>query len=401
MGKRLTENRVRKLQRPGVYGDGGRGSYGLQLRLHRTKTGHVTKSWRQSLRIHGRKTGLGLGSWPFVSLDDARGKCIENIIEIRQGNDPRQRHRAPQVAPVAPAPAPAAVAPVPTLEDAIEAVIELRRDGWKAGGGTEARWRAETGAIPFAAFPISSVSSRDILSYLSPIWTKRHDAAKRRLTIIKAAMQWAIVSGHIQNDPTASLKSVLKPVKNGQKHHESLPHAEVAEALHAVRKYSSQPRTRRETGMLLEFLILTGTRTGEAAGADWSEIDGKTWTIPADRTKTGVEHRVPLSSAAFAVLEEARATHGGTGIIFPARNGGPIKASSTGAMLRASGVNAVPHGFRSSFRSWAADNAVSHDVGEACLGHRTGNAVSQAYQRSDLLERRRPVLEAWARHATR
>lgn len=395
--KRLTNSYVERIDRPGFYGD-GRGGHGLQLRVHRTTAGHISKSWRQCISFQGRMTSYGLGAWPIISLDEARVAALGNRIAIARGNDPRKRARAPQAAPVTPTAAPVAPATL-TFREAGERVIELRRHSWKSPT-TAMKWEKDIGDFPFSDIPLSLVNKTDILSYLSPLWSSRHAYARRKLGVLQAVFKWA-VPDHIGVNPTVSVRSELPPVRNGVKHHASLPHAEVGAALKAVDEYSSLPRPRREAGLLIRFIALTATRTAEAAGATWDEIDrdNRVWIIPGTRTKTGREHRVPLSTGARIVLSEAKALHGDAGVVYPSRKGGPIKAGSTGAMLKASGVDpddGTVHGLRASFRSWCADTGVPYGVSEAALGHNEKNHVVRAYQRSDLLEARRKVMEKWA-----
>lgn len=393
MPTRLTEARIRKLSLPGVHGDGGRGSYGLQLRVHRAKGGHLTKSFRQAVRIDGKVTCIGLGSWPYTSLDQARAQCITNIIKIRQGIDPRKKKQKKIEPFVVETP----VVVVPTFAECGQRVIELRRKSWKSST-TESKWQTDVTGFPFSNQRVDEIQKADVLAYLSPIWTSRPAYGRRKFSVVRAVMRWAVAAGHLSADPTVSLTSVLPKLNGGVRHHRALPHGEVGAALDKVDEYSSKPSTRRECGLLLRFVALTAVRSGEASGATWDEIDmgEAVWTIPASRTKVGKEHRVPLSSGARCVLSEAKALNGDTGIIFPARTAGRIRAGSTGAMMKSAGVDAVPHGFRSSFRSWCAETGVAREVAERALGHVEKSQVVRAYMRSDLLEKRRATMQAWS-----
>ena len=150
--------------------------------------------------------------------------------------------------------------------------------------------------------------------------------------------------------------------------------------------------------MCLTFLTLTATRSGEARLAEWSEIDTRTWTIPAERMKAGRPHRVPLSQQALDVLQEARSLGDGSRLIFPSVRGRPLSDSTISKLLREHGVKCVPHGMRSSFRNWCAETGVPRELAESALAHVVQNATEAAYLRSDLLERRSPLMQEWANH---
>ena len=175
-----------------------------------------------------------------------------------------------------------------------------------------------------------------------------------------------------------------------------MAHSDVAGALRTIRDTGAWPATK----LALEYIALTACRSGEVRGAKWCEIDleGPTWLIPAERMKAGREHRVPLSGRALAVLNEARELADSTGLIFPSATGRMLSDSTLSKLLRESEIVAVPHGFRSSFRDWCGDTGVDREVAEASLAHVVKNQVEAAYARSDLLERRRTVMQKWAHY---
>ena len=178
-------------------------------------------------------------------------------------------------------------------------------------------------------------------------------------------------------------------------HLQALPHAEVADALARVDATPSGAAVK----LALRFVVLTAARSGEARGATWNEIDTEahTWTIPPERMKAGRPHRVALSRAAMSVLEQARGLDDGSGLIFPSpvKRGRRLDAKTLRNALQVAGVEASVHGFRTSFRSWAAETGQRWDAAETCLAHAIGSDVERSYQRSDLLEARRPIMEAW------
>ena len=184
------------------------------------------------------------------------------------------------------------------------------------------------------------------------------------------------------------------PKAGTQAHFRALPFREVGAALQVVRESGAWSGTK----LAFEFLVLTAARSGEVRLAEWSEVDLKerTWTIPATRMKSGREHRVPLSEQAIEVLQEAAILGDGTGLVFPSSTGRPLTDSTLSKLLRENGVKAVPHGFRSSFRDWAASANIARQVAESALAHRVGDPTEAAYLRSDMLGLRRRAMEAWA-----
>ena len=204
-------------------------------------------------------------------------------------------------------------------------------------------------------------------------------------------------AGYRDDDPAGDAVSAALPKNAGRReHHRALPHAEVGAAVQTVRESGASPATK----LAFEFLVLTAARTGEVREARWDEICGATWTVPAERMKMNREHRVPLSNRAVEVLDEARALMDGSGPIFPSPTGrGPLSNGTVVKLLRELGVKAVPHGFRSSFRDWAAETGQRRELAEQALAHSNPNKVEAAYARSDLLQQRAALMEAWAQYA--
>ena len=372
----LTARFVQTVRIPGRYGD-GRGGYGLALNVHQAGNGRITRSWVQRIRINGRLTNIGLGSYPIISLSEARTMALENMRNVKKGLDPRGG--------------------IPVFSDAVDSTIAIHVDGWKDGGKTAKQWRAsmQNYVLPkIGNKRVDKITTADVMAVLLPYWQTKAETMRRVKRRISAVMKWAIVQGYRQDDPAGeTLAAALPKADKVTAHFRALPYAEVAAAIAVMRQSNTWP----VTTLLFEFIVLTACRSGEARRATWNEIKESIWTIPADRTKSGREHRVPLSNAALAVLEQAKEHADGSGWIFPSVTGRALSDSTLSKALRDNGVKAVPHGFRSSFRSWAAERTnAPREVAEAALAHVTGNTVERSYMRSDLFDARRKLMEQWA-----
>ena len=371
---------VRTVGRPGVYGD-GRGGRGLSLRVHRTVDGRITKTWRQRVRIDGRLTSIGLGPYPEVTLAEARQKALDNSRGVRLGRDPRGRG-------------------IPTFGEAAKRTIEVHREAWKAGSPLPEQWEStfRLHAAPLLDKPVDRITSADVLRCLTPIWNSKPAAARKARHRITAVFRWCIGRNYRPDNPVDRAVEAL-PKANGHTttHHRALPHREVAAALRAVRRTTD---THPSAAPCVELIVITAVRPGEARGARWDEIDmdAARWTIPASRMKAGREFAVPLSTGALGVLDRARKLAPGSPLVFPSRNGGQLPPKAPLRVLKRAGVDSTLHGFRSSARSWMAESGVPAEVAEACLAHVPRSKVVQAYQRSDLLERRAEVMQAWSNH---
>ena len=376
--KQLTTAFVAKRDKaPGRYHDGA----GLMLVVKATGG----QSWIQRLMIRGKRRDLGLGSLDFVSLREARAKAHENRRIAREGGDPTRQVEARAV---------------PTFREGIEAVLDLQRANWRDGGKSEKQWRASLRdyAGPLMDRPVSEIDAGAVLAVLAPIWNEKRETARRVLQRIGAVLKWAVAGGHRADTPIEAVRATLPKNGNHQRHHRALPHGEVGGALTTIRESQAWPATK----LALEFTILTAARSGEVRGATWDEVDveSRTWTVPAGRIKAGREHRVPLSDAALAVLQAARALRDGSGLVFPSQRGKALSDATLGKLMRSRGIDAVPHGFRSSFRDWCGETGQPREVAEAALAHVVKDRAEAAYARSDLLDRRRALMERWAAYVT-
>ena len=379
-GKRLTAVFVRTVRTPGRYGD-GRGGHGLYLRVSERAGGGLAKSWGQRLTIGGKRTNVGIGAFPIVTLAEAREKALENRREVDKGRDPRGGG-------------------IPSVKVAAEKVIALKARGWKEGSRLPQQWRSSFEREVFPGIgnkSVAKVTRIDVLSVLTPIWAEKPAAAREVRSRIAAVLDWAMAKDFRHDNPArgSAITAALPGHGGGPKrHHKALHHAEVPSVLGQVREGRGQVSAR----LALEFVVLTVARSAEAVGARWSEIDFRsaTWTIPPSRTKTKREHRVPLSARALEVLREAQSL-GHKELVFPSAKGGRMSKTTLQRLARPFGTTV--HGFRSSFRDWCAEgNDVSREVAEAALGHVVKNQVEAAYLRSDLLEVRRELMERWSRY---
>ena len=374
--KALTPAFVRNVSEAGRYCDG----QGLYLDVRPTGS----RGWIQRLTIRGRRTELGLGGYPLVSLKEAREKAFANRKLAREGGDPlAERRRADSM---------------PTFAEATRRVWNQLRPGWRSPEHAQL-WisSVERFAVPrIGEMPVSDVTSADVIGILAPIWHEKAPTARKLRQRIRAIMEWAVAMDYRPDNPCDRIGPVLGAQPKVARHMRALPHREVAGAIRTVRDSDARPVVK----LAFEFLVLTATRSGEVRGAAWKEIDreGRVWTIPTPRTKGNREHRVPLGSRAMEVLGEARALGRGSPLAFPSV-GGPLGSTAMSQLLRGLGIAAVPHGFRSSFRDWAAEETDHpREVAEAALAHMVRNPVEAAYRRTDLFERRRRLMEDWAEY---
>ena len=365
---------------PGRHADGN----GLYLFVQPSGT----RSWVQRLVIRGRRRELGLGAATLVPLAKAREQALANRMLARSGGDPLSEKRRVQG--------------VPTFAEAAQRVLEQKRGGWRGRWHAQNWWRSmERYAFPrIGSRPVSEVNTADVLEILTPIWHVKAETARAVRQRIRSVIEWAIALDMRSDNPCDRVLPVLGPQNDIVTHRQALPHRDVAAAIETVRAGSAQPAVK----LAFEFLVLTASRSGEVRGAQWAEIDttDHVWTLSAQRMKAKREHRVPLCGRALEILDVARALGDGTPHVFPMRSGRPISASTLLKMLNDLRIAAVPHGFRSSFRDWAAEKTDHpREVIEAALAHVVQNKVEAAYARSDLFERRRLLMDDWSGYLAR
>ena len=282
--KRLSATFVRQVSEPGRYGDGW-GGYGLSLLVRQGASG-VRKTWAQRLRIEGRPVNIGLGPYPIVTLAEARAAAFENARAVYHGKDPRDRS-----------------GDVPTFEAAVEKVIALHAPTFRNPRTAEIfRSVMDAYAIPrFGRKLVSEVTTADVLAVLTPIWTAKHETARRVRQRIGTVMKWAVAEGYREDDPAGAAIGAALPKNGGRaKHQRAVAHAKVGEAL---AKVQGSARAWPGTRLAFEFLVLTAARSGEVRGATWEEIDLEARHVDgAGRKDEGrqAEHRVPLSPRALS-----------------------------------------------------------------------------------------------------
>jgi len=386
--KGLTARQVETIREPGYYADGG----GLYLQVARTGA----KTWIYRFQMAGRRREMGLGSLTTTSLAEARDKALDARKQVVGGTDPIEARKA---SPTNDAP------PVPTFADATRQFIEAKRAGWKNEKHVT-QWTntlRDYAEPVMGGLPINEVTTEHVLAVLTPIWVEKPETAGRVRGRIEAVLDYGKTRGWRTGENPARWKGHLAltlPAK-GKVHrvqgHMALPYREMP---------AFWTRLQGVNGMAaraLEFTILTAARTGETVGATWGEIDLETatWTVPAERMKAGQEHRVPLSESALALLRELG---GGlpTAFVFPGqKRGQPMSNMAMLQVTRRLKVEATPHGMRSTFRTWAAEQtSAPHEVCEAALAHTQGDRVVAAYQRGDFFEKRRRLMDAWASYVT-
>ena len=376
---KLNATRIRTLAVPGMHGDGA----GLYLKI----SGTGARSWIQRITVAGRRRDLGLGRFPDVGLAQAREAAARNRALIAKGVDPLAEKRK---------------AATPTFREAAHHVFEANRPRWRNGKHVATWWQSlERHAFPVIGdMAVDRIDRTDVLRVLTPIWGSKAETARRVRQRIRTVLKWAMAHGYIAHNVAGeAIDGALPPMPRGRKHLRALPYGEVGVLIGATRQSQASPASK----LCLEFLILTAARSGEARCAMWGEIDteAREWRIPASRMKANVEHRVPLSPRALAIIEEARTIDDGSGLVFPSpmRRAKPMSDMTLTKLLRGLGFadRATVHGFRSSFRDWAAERtSTPHAVMELSLAHAVGNAVEAAYARSALVEKRRALMDQWA-----
>ena len=368
---KLTVKKVRGKLKPGMHNDGG----GLYLRV--SKSG--AKSWILRCRVHGAKRDIGLGGAAMVPLADARTKAAAMRAVARDGGDPlAERNRAKGT---------------PTFEQAAQQVWQTQIVPTAKNEKHKNQWITTLHDYAFpviGARTVDVIQSGDILRVLQPIWLEKPATAVRVRQRLRTVFDWAIAAQHrTAGNPVSGIETALPKQPKADNHHAAMPFEEVPRLLSQL---GDDP-----VALCLRFLILTAARTGEARFASWSEIDGDVWTVPAQRMKAGIAHRVPLTPEAVAVLDRARGLS--ENLIFPGRrHGRPIVDTTLRDYLRRLGHPYTVHGFRSTFRDWAAERtSTPREIAELCLAHFVGDAVERAYRRSDLFDKRRDLMDRWGR----
>ncbi len=370
----LTPAKVKQEKRPGRYAD-GKGLY-----LHVSDTGARWWIWRGT--VHGKRCDRGMGSARLVSLAEAREIARAWRRIARAGGDPateRDKGKRESL----------------TFEDAARRVWseQIAQSGRNEKYAKQWLSGLRDYAFPtIGARPVHTIAQSDILRVLAPIWSEKPETARRVRQRIRTVLDWARTAGHFEGiNPVEGVEKGLPKQRDRVQHRKALPFADLPdfmrrlESVEGIAEYA------------LRFLILTAARSGEVRSMTWGEIENAVWTVPGERMKAGLPHRVPLSEPALTVVQTVRGLD--TEKVFPGqRRGRPMHDMTIAAPLKRMGVSCTVHGFRSTFRDWAAERtAFPREIAEMCLAHEVGSAVERAYRRSDLFDKRRDLMEQWGR----
>lgn len=411
IAKPLSDLQVRRITRVGWHAVGGVAGLLLQVRKPAKEGAPIPRSWILRVKVGDQRQPIGLGSYPQVSLAGARDQASKLVIEAKQGVNLKAKKRERRSSLIA------AAAKNKTFKECAEAYIEAHSSDYSSDKHRK-QWPATLEAY---AYPIignmlvSDIVMRDVRNVLEQetvvdkdtkgkLWFVKTETAKRLLGRIKTVLDYATVneyrSGTNPAQWTGHLSTQLPSPKKLQKkeHHPAVPYQEMGDFM---AKLKSNPSI---SAKAVEFLILTAVRSGSVRQAEWKEIDFNKalWVIPAEHTKARKEHRVPLQPQAIALLKSLPVM-AGSNIIFPSPRGKALSDMAFSQLMRGMRergeltVEAVPHGFRSTFRDWAAEQtAYPDEIRKAASGHTVGDAVKEAYQRTDLVDKRRALMNEWA-----
>jgi integrase len=376
--------------KPGMHADGG----GLYLQV--TESG--ARTWIYRFMLNGRAREMGLGPLHIVSLAEAREKARECRKIRHEGIDPIEARNARK------AETRLAAATAMTFEQCAERYIDAHKAGWK-NPKHAAQWPSTLTTYVYPIFgdlPVQAIDTGLVMKSVEPIWTAKPETASRVRGRIESVLDWATARGFRKGENPARWRGHLEnllPKKSKVRrveHHPALPYDEVGTFMASLRSYEGIG------ARALEFLILTAARTGEVIGARWDEISlaDRLWTVPGERMKAGKEHRVPLSAPALAIIEAMKKERE-SDFVFPGgKKGKPLSNMAMLQLLKRMGRDDLTaHGFRSSFRDWAAERTgFPSEVVEMALAHTVTDKVEAAYRRGDLFAKRRQLMEAWAKH---
>lgn len=397
--KELSALEVRRKTAPGLHFVGGVPGLALQI----LPTGGRT--WILRVVIAGRRRDMGLGGFPEVGLAQSRTKAAELRDQIRSGRDPLAEARAARSA------LRASVESSMTFHQAADKFIEAHRPSW-SNPKHAAQWENTLTQYVYPTIgklDVNHVSMAHILNILEQpvgnegkLWEVRTETASRLRGRMEKILDWAKGRGLRSGDNPAAWRGNLEALLPKATKLQKIEH-HPAVSLDALGAFMKDLRQREGiAARALEFVILTAARSGEVRGMKWSEVDESlsAWVIPAERMKARKEHRIPLSNAASDLLKTMPRIEGND-YVFPAPRGGKLSDMSLTAVMRRMNRSEVPHGFRSTFRDWAAERTnYPRDIAEMALAHTISNAVEAAYRRGDMFEKRRDMMEAWAEFAS-
>jgi integrase len=347
-----------------------------------------TRAWVFRYVRGGKAHHVGMGSTEYTTLAEARQRAYEYRRLLAAGGDPLQQKRQARRASLT------ASAPTKTFKAVALEYIAQQEDSWR-GDHSRKQWLAslQTHAFPkIGDMAVVDVDVAAVLSVLDPIWREIPETASRVKHRIALILDWAAARDLRPHDNPARRPNLLPKRKGVKRHFTALPYAELGAFMERLCNIEGVP------ARALEFLVLTAARTGEVLRARWDEIEGNVWTIPGTRMKGGKPHRVPLSNRALDILDGLPRVNE---YLFPGAKGEHMGEEQMRRTLRRMGVDVHVHGFRSAFRDWAAEmTAFPNHVVEQALAHAIGNGVEAAYRRGDLFDKRRRLMDDWARYCS-
>ena len=397
---KLSAVAIPRIKQQGLHADGG----GLNLRV----TASGGKSWVFRFMLNGKAREMGLGALNAVSLAEARKKSEGCRNLLTEGTDPINARNATHTKTRLDE------ARNQTFRQCAEAYIETHKSGWRNAKHIW-QWENTLSRFVYPVFndmPVQDVGVSEVMKVLEPIWSVKTETASRIRGRIEVILDWATTREYRRGENPARwrghLENLLPKRSKVQKvkHQPALTYSQMGDFMAALK---GQEGT---AALALAFTILTAGRTAEVIGAAWNEIDLQKgiWIVPAHRIKSGREHRVPLSESALHILKELKKQHNlieqkkdankNSWVFNGQKHGKPLSNTAMLMLLRRMERQDITvHGFRSSFRDWAAEQTnFAREVAESALAHISGDKVEQAYQRGDFLDKRRQLMNAWARY---
>ena len=372
---KLTTKFVENITKAGKYYD----QHGLFLHVRPSGA----KKWLQRYTFNGRRREIGLGSAKIVSVANARNNAHQNLVLVSEGTDPIEVRKQDSL--------------IPKFEKAARKVYEDNRPTWRnAKHAAQFITTLETYAFPVIGnMSVKEINSSHILTILSPIWVTKSETAKRVRQRLSTVFKYCVAKQWRSDDPAnVAIIKALPKLNKKVVHRKSISYNDVSNFIKVILGSSAGVSTK----LGLEFLILTATRSGEVRKACWNEIDGSLWTIPAERMKAGVAHRIPLPARCIEILNLAREINKGSEYIFEGTQPNkPLSENTFNKLIKELDLDVNVHGFRTSFRTWTQEKTnYPREIAEAALAHSLNDKAEAAYARSDLLEKRAEMMEAWA-----
>ncbi len=389
VAKELTPLAVSKIKDTGWHAVGHVSGLGLKV----APSG--SRAWVLRTTVAGKRREFGLGGFPTISLVSARERARAILDKIYAGSDPLTAKREAKVALMA------QKAKEVTFKNLAQQYIDQHESGWK-NSKHAAQWTStlDTYAYPICGgMVVADITTPIILNILEPIWTTKTETASRLRGRIEAILDYATAKGMREGPNPARWKGHLALTLPAKRRVSPVVHHRALEVKEMSDFYISLKTMDGTAARALEFLILTAARSGEVRGMEWDEVDlvNKVWSVPAERMKAKREHRVPLSNIAIDILKALERNVKSKLVFESTKAGKPLSDMALTAVMRRMKVDAVPHGMRSSFRNWSAEEtSYPNEVCEMALAHTVGNAVEAAYRRGDLFEKRRQMMNDWA-----